>query len=90
MRSRRRDANFLQDVRSVLIALSAWGFLAVLVDIDLFTESPLSLGLLLMVVVARIPFMYMLTDRRWLRASITLFNLLVTLLAAWAQSPKAY
>jgi len=84
------EDNFLRDGRWSLIALSAWGFAAALVNVTLFDVPLLSKDVGLMVCVAIVPLVYLATRNRVLKALITSSNLLLTLWAAWLLSPKYY
>ncbi len=86
----RLEDNFLRDGRWSLIALSAWGFTAVLADLTLFNEPFLSRNVGLMAVIAIAPLIYLITHKRALRALITGSNLALTLWTAWVLSPKSY
>ena len=86
----RLDENFLRDGRWSLIALSAWGVTAVLADLTMFDVPLLSWDVGLMSIVATAPLIYLIADKRPLRALITGSNLVLTLWAAWVLSPKSY
>jgi len=86
----RLEDNFILHGRWALIALSAWGFLAVLVDLWMFSDSLLSQGTVLMIIVASVPLLFLAAKSRRTRVGITVVNLVLTLWAAWIQSPKAY
>jgi hypothetical protein len=86
----RLEDNFLRDGRWSLVALSAWGFTAVLADLTLFEEPLLSRDVGLMTVIAIAPLIYLITEKRPLRALITGSNLALTLWTAWVLSPKTY
>ena len=89
-RSETLEDDFLRDGRWALVALSAWGYTAVLVDLWLFAEPLLSPDVGLMIVVATVPLLYLATRTRRLRAFITVGNLALTLWVAWFLSPNAY
>jgi hypothetical protein len=76
--------------RGALIAVAIWGWVAVLIDLWMFSESLLSQGILLMMLVGIVPLIFLMTVNKRKRAVITLFNLILTLWAAWVQSPKSY
>lgn len=76
--------------RGALIAISIWAWLAVLVDLWMFSEALLSQGILLMMLVGIMPIIFLMTVNKRKRAVITLFNLILTLWAAWVLSPKSY
>lgn len=84
------EDNFMIHGKWSLIALSAWGFLAVLVDLWMFSASLLSQGTELMIIVALVPLVFLVTKSKRTRAMVTIGNLLLTLGVAWIQSPKAY
>jgi hypothetical protein len=84
------EDNFILHGRWALIALSVWGFLAVLVDLWMFSEPLLSQGPVLMIIVASVPLLFLATESRRTRAVITIGNLVLTLWTAWVLSPKAY
>jgi len=84
------EDNFLRDGRWSLIALSVWGWTAVLADLTLFDEAFLSRDIGLMTVISLIPLIYLMTHKRPLKALITGGNLALTLWTAWVLSPKSY
>ena len=84
------EDNFLRDGRWSLIALSAWGWTAVLADLTLFDVHFLSVDVGLMTVISLIPLIYLMTNKRPLKALITGGNLALTLWTAWVLSPKSY
>lgn len=73
-----------------LIAVSTWGLVAVLVDVWMFKEPLFALGTILMFGVGVMPLLFLLTKNRWKRGAITIVNFVLTLCAAWIQSPKSY
>ncbi len=86
----RLEDNFSRDGRWSLIALSAYGFSAMLVDLVLFNAPFMSWGVGLMSVVAVAPLFYLASRNRPLKAVVTAGNLVLTLWTAWALSPKSY
>lgn len=86
----RLEDNFLRDGRWSLIALSAWGFTAVLADLTMFDVAFLSWDVGLMAVIATAPLIYLIIHKRALKAAITGSNLILTLWTAWVLSPKSY
>ena len=86
----RLEENFLRDGRWSLIALSAWGFTAALADLTLFEVPILSRDVALMSLIAIAPLIYLITQKRGLKALITGSNLALTLWTAWVLSPKSY
>ncbi|PJG42701.1 hypothetical protein XA39_11665 [Acinetobacter tandoii] len=70
--------------------MSTWGLVAVLVDVWMFKEPLFALGTILMFGVGVMPLLFLLTKNRWKRGAITIVNFVLTLCAAWIQSPKSY
>lgn len=84
------EENFLLHGRWALVALFIWGCMAVLVDVWMFSESLLSQGTVLMILVTLVPLWFLAIKSRPMRAIITIGNLLLVLWTAWIVSPKAY
>lgn len=81
---------FRQDGRWALVALSAWGCNAIVANRVLFNMSPLSYEAGLLTALVVLPAAFLATPSRRAREAITVFNLALTLWAAWDLSPKSY
>ncbi len=82
--------SFSRDGRWALVAISIWGFLALVTDWHLFGVVFLSRETVLMSTVAVVPILFLLIRYRPWKVGVTLVNLSITLVSAWILSPKSY
>jgi len=89
-RGKNLEDDFLQDGCWALVSLSAWAFLALVVDLVIFGIPIISFYSGLMVCVAVLPLLFLISKKRLLKVLITIVNFAVALLGAWLLSPKFY
>ena len=84
------EESFVRIGHWALLALSLYGFLAVYVDVWMFSESLFSPGSMMLAVIALMPLLFLASKGRGKRGAIAVANLPFTLFVAWYQSPAAY
>lgn len=82
--------SFRKDGRWALLALSAWGCNAVIVNYFLFGESLFTYNIGILFIIIIFPLLFLAINSKKTREYITIINIIITLYAAYKFSPISY